>query len=1540
MLRLQMAKNSPNKGMLGKKQIEKLAAGGKRFELMSALLKHVPKGARSVADANKVGPAHIEKCKMAVKKWDRSVKERKDNGQCKGIFFTSFQQTHSFRRCEAVAKAGQEFCDLCKRMRETTRKSGLDFISGKGQPEYEIVKKSVFTRPGVVASMKWWNEKAKEMQEKEKLQKGFPFFSAQEMVSWLLVKGGVVFENGGKGGRPYRRSAVLVAAQDEYLRECMENCMIILRFGTKKKFKNRMEGIIEVADKIGKQMLEANVGGEMSQIGAIQKPDIVREELARAARVMAQTKKEAAAHSRGVNRLAKWAEERARKSQQRASPSATSISSSESSPPKPKATRSGKKQPLRMAKVGTDAKSEKQEPEETDQSKTTEQAVPVFKQFEIKQSTIKEAGRGLFLKEKAENGEEIARYSGKLLTKEQAMKSGSEYIIRVTDNQYLCAEADDEWEGKYINCARKAGKKVNARFQANGKCNFCEVSKKHYLKVYAVGRIMPEEEAWADYNNAYWRNEKGELEQLPTPKSNRVTEEEDNGHSSEWKPEDGEESGTVAAQLLFASSPEASPGKGGGEKEEGPLRRSSRLKKEREERKALEAKVKQEEMPEGDEFEEEGANDNGEEGREDSDDDGKGGVDEEDHDDDDEDDEREDDQQDEGDGGEASDEQEDDNEEEQEQNDENGNKDLMHGFRKVVMKPRKVYAVSVGRCVGIFRSTMRMRSSIFRYPGAYHTKFLSEKEAEEFLRQSGISRPVKYWERTFASGALVQRPQSVTGRDVCFPAGKSWSSEDIKHGVVLGPVFQHDQWMWRVQMDQGQVDCMSEWPLLCGLQMAEVKQERLEIESDLWGDKMPDTRSSGTGIGRSPKNVNKRFKSATVYYAIRGTERDGIVTEIQEVFSRMEGPEAEYEEFSDKEEARRWIDEIRLACAVRFADGNAKMVPAADIKKVTKGKRGIRIVGPTSKRKAQDAIDKWMQEINARNMRKERGSSNQVPVDLVNNLGCIAQMRDGSVCGRDVNVTQTLIGPLCGEHVGMYKKDDARTDENPEKEEKARQKEKESQADLMSPDEGVLMPSTNEALRRDKRGLHSVVAVRTFATRKAKDLVAGSVWLSLDAASASNGKGGEMKIFNNKKDIFENMLAAKEWIEQQVQEESEDAIESEADRRWREVQEKRKSKKKKESSESVASTTNTTTTSSNARSGGTGRGGAGARNASRAGRGRKRKPPKKGKKSESKDDDSDVGDEEEEDGSDDEPATGPSDRFRRSRRKRMGARGGLRSGAMKMLDKRQKRIEEQLFPKDAKQIIIYDFEVPDMKLIQKIPLPGKAQALTTGKDAGHVLSFANDMKAVLAEKTFKSFDAFSLSELMEFHQQVEYVASYQPEENKDVTESVVEGVRVIARNAISLHATMRDSDSLGPYGENFRADTYVQVMYMIMFREVFEGALAEMFFWNYAPKFAVKARGCPGMAPWKDMRLATNATKAKSQDRCLLCGKAGHRADSDVHKAELAEGSLSTSSDQLSGALSNIAKDQGLNAEQKRSWSARVRSFWSKLKTDTQSASL
>jgi len=186
--------------MLNSQEIEKLAVCGKRFELVKEMLKYVPKGIRRIADVEKVGAANVEKCTMAVKEWDETVGAREENEQCRGVFFTSFGFKHSLRRCEAVAEE-KGMCGLCKRMREEAEKKGSDVVTVEGQKEYEIIKKALFKREGVMECMAFWDNESQKLKKECKLEKDYPYFSAQEMVSLLMVQAGVIFHDGGKGGR-------------------------------------------------------------------------------------------------------------------------------------------------------------------------------------------------------------------------------------------------------------------------------------------------------------------------------------------------------------------------------------------------------------------------------------------------------------------------------------------------------------------------------------------------------------------------------------------------------------------------------------------------------------------------------------------------------------------------------------------------------------------------------------------------------------------------------------------------------------------------------------------------------------------------------------------------------------------------------------------------------------------------------------------------------------------------------------------------------------------------------------------------------------------------------------------------------------------------------------------------------------------------------------------------------------------------------------------------------------------------------------------
>ena len=1430
---------------VGKEAIERKAICGDRFGLVEGWLRYVKQGERRIEDVAKVGPANVEKCTMIAAEWDKIVGARESTGQCKGIFFSTFGQRHMFRRCEVAA---DDMCSVCTDMREKARKAGLDVVSIEGQEAYEVVNKALFTRAGVVAAMTFWDKQSETIKEEKGVNKSYPFFTAQEVVQLLMMQTGVIFENGGKGGRVYKRSRAVVEAQDRYLHECMTYILTILKKEKKKQFKQRFERLVKIGKVIHDEMLSANVGSDMSEVGAIQTSDVVREELCRAAKWAVKGTRPPKFLSNNVKQLADWAQKRSgaevsAKSEGEASvhsPSTSPPASVSSSPSSPHqraraatGARAGAKKPLALRKVGGEEGREEGAEEEDQEEAEEETEVPIFKKFEIRESTIPGAGEGLFLTEAAVHDEAIARYSGELLSEVEAKKLKSAYTVRISADQYLCATRKNDWEGKKANCARKSRRVCNARFASNGVCNFCEKSRKHWIKIFAVGSIDPQDEVLPDYGDEYWPED--DEPPLPTPKSNyRVVSSSDvkEDSDSSWEPPAAKSKSTPKRALSS-------------QKDGGYAKVNTRSRK--------------------------------------------------------------------------------------------------------VFK-QKIYAVTVGRCIGMFRSAVRMRSSTFKYPGAGQatSKFTSEEEAREYLIEEGVTDPKCFWKSSYESGKLVQDPDAVIGRDVYFPVGIGVDNEKVEHGVVTASVMSDDSRMWKVTMDDGFVDKMTEWPLLCGLSLSEER-----------------SASASSSVEVSEANASEQHEdTGEVFFAIRGTPDDGIVNFITDVFPRLVGEHAEYDSFDSERKAQEWIDEIQFF-AVTLPDGSSSVVTKTDIVDATRGRKGVRVKGPCTRQAAAEEVRKWdkQRESKTKGVRVRRA-----PKPLQD--GCIARLKNGNCCGKTHGLSDTLLGPMCKTHAALCKSDES--DENEMGQEQyaegvevqytkrqrvkapIRETSEDRQDVVVSPEVGVKLPEMIESLKKDRKGIHAVVAVRTFPDEDCPKEPAGSVWLSSDKAAGANLHQGEMRIFNTAKDIFENIELAHEWIKGQVLESESTDLEGEADKRWREAQERVKKRKADDKKDGKSGGRNADKKNRGKSHGGRGagkgnrgkgRGGRGAGKGKRSagtggvskknrGKGKKASSTRKSVESES-DDSSSC--EDDDSASSKEDASGPSRgdrRFRKSRR-RGSSRGGLRSGAIKMLDKKQKRVENQLFPDDAEEVAIYEFDVPDVKLCQKVPLPGKAQALTTSKDAKHVLSFGNDMKAELAEKTFKSFEAFSLADLMEFQETVEYVASYQPVEKRRVTELVVQAVRVIASNAIHMYSTMRDSDTMGNHGENFKAYTYLQIMYLVMFREAFDSALAELWFVSYAPKFARMARGCAGMAPFKDVREATAATSARPNDRCLVCGKKGHRADSDVHKAEIAEGGLSMSPDKLKSALAYIASDDTLNAEQKRSWSARIKAFYAKMTADS-----
>ena len=264
-----------------------------------------PLGTLRCADVPKVLAANVSKTVIPVEKWDEIVAARPSDGTCKGIFFSSYRTKHFHRRCDATA-ATDGLCVVCSEMRDKAKDKA--FVSGEGVQAYDVVEKAIWSREGVQQAIFFWDNEADKVWKSRKGEDEFPFFTAKEVAKMILFEGGVIANKA--QNKSYRRSRIIVEAQDAHLRRCMFLILQILKKESKKSFLKRWKVIKRTAIAIGEQMYERR--GEDEQVGAIQAPDIVREELERA---YARGKSPSATKrfiSLEIKRLAEWAGTRAK----------------------------------------------------------------------------------------------------------------------------------------------------------------------------------------------------------------------------------------------------------------------------------------------------------------------------------------------------------------------------------------------------------------------------------------------------------------------------------------------------------------------------------------------------------------------------------------------------------------------------------------------------------------------------------------------------------------------------------------------------------------------------------------------------------------------------------------------------------------------------------------------------------------------------------------------------------------------------------------------------------------------------------------------------------------------------------------------------------------------------------------------------------------------------------------------------------------------------------------------------------------------------
>ena len=131
----------------------------------------------------------------------------------------------------------------------------------------------------------------------------FPYFTAKAIINLVMVDGRVVASK-----RVFKRSRMIVDAQDEHLRVCLQSILTILAHGSRTKFGQRWRLLKKAAVAIHEEMSACSREPEMTQVGVIQAPDVIRHELLRAASRIQAKRSISAWLSLKMRRLFDWAQ--------------------------------------------------------------------------------------------------------------------------------------------------------------------------------------------------------------------------------------------------------------------------------------------------------------------------------------------------------------------------------------------------------------------------------------------------------------------------------------------------------------------------------------------------------------------------------------------------------------------------------------------------------------------------------------------------------------------------------------------------------------------------------------------------------------------------------------------------------------------------------------------------------------------------------------------------------------------------------------------------------------------------------------------------------------------------------------------------------------------------------------------------------------------------------------------------------------------------------------------------------------------------------
>ena len=126
---------------------------------------------------------------------------------------------------------------------------------------------------------------------------------------------------------------------------------------------------------------------------------------------------------------------------------------------------------------------------------------------EVRLSTIKGAGLGLFATKEILPGQRITKYSGRIISHAEAKDSNSSYILYVNKKICLNASGPGHMAGRYSNNGSISNIANNARFGASQRVYTCKITGRKWVSVIATKLISRGDEILSDYGpNVVWTN--------------------------------------------------------------------------------------------------------------------------------------------------------------------------------------------------------------------------------------------------------------------------------------------------------------------------------------------------------------------------------------------------------------------------------------------------------------------------------------------------------------------------------------------------------------------------------------------------------------------------------------------------------------------------------------------------------------------------------------------------------------------------------------------------------------------------------------------------------------------------------------------------------------------------------------------------------------------------------------------------------------------------------------------------------------------------